>query len=124
MTRPSGVAGACTTTGGSEQKYKYDAADRLVNEGIVYDDFGLTTTLPSSLAGGNALTASYFSTDMVASQTQDGVTNTFQLDAALRQRQRPRFKLQTLLLWLTPLLLLGGAAVFWFAPARASRQPA
>jgi cytochrome c-type biogenesis protein CcmH len=25
---------------------------------------------------------------------------------------RPRFKLQTLLLWLTPLLLLGGAAVF------------
>lgn len=25
---------------------------------------------------------------------------------------RPRFKLQTLLLWLTPLLLLGGAAIF------------
>jgi len=35
---------------------------------------------------------------------------------------RPRFKLQTLLLWLTPLLLLGGAAVFlvrarWREPA-------
>ena len=35
---------------------------------------------------------------------------------------RPRFKLQTLLLWLTPLLLLGGAAVF-LVRAR-SRQPA
>jgi len=34
---------------------------------------------------------------------------------------RPRFKLQTLLLWLTPLLLLGGAAIFLFR-AR-SRQP-
>ena len=35
---------------------------------------------------------------------------------------RPRFKLQTLLLWLTPLLLLGGAAVF-LVRAR-SREPA
>ena len=35
---------------------------------------------------------------------------------------RPPFKLQTLLLWLTPLLLLGGAAVF-LVRAR-SRQPA
>ena len=35
---------------------------------------------------------------------------------------RPPFKLQTLLLWLTPLLLLGGVAVF-LVRAR-SRQPA
>lgn len=35
---------------------------------------------------------------------------------------RPRFKLQTLLLWLTPLLLLGGAAIF-LVRAR-SREPA
>ena len=35
---------------------------------------------------------------------------------------RPPFKPQTLLLWLTPLLLLGGAAVF-LVRAR-SRQPA
>lgn len=88
ITREPGLAGACATSGGSEKSYAYDAADRLVNPGIVYDDFGRTATLPGYLAGGKTLTTSYFSTDMVASQTQDGVTNTFQLDAALRQRQR------------------------------------
>jgi RHS repeat-associated protein len=88
VTRSSGLPGACATSGGTEQSYKYDAADRLVNEGIVYDDFGRITNLPASLAGGKALTTSYFSTDMVASQAQNGITNTFQLDAALRQRQR------------------------------------
>jgi len=88
FTRTPGVGGACTTSGGTEQKYKYAAADRLVNEGVTYDDFGRTTSLPATLAGGKALSTSYFSTDMVASQTQNGVTNTFQLDAALRQRQR------------------------------------
>jgi cytochrome c-type biogenesis protein CcmH len=36
---------------------------------------------------------------------------------------RPRFKLQTLLLWLTPLLLLGGAAVF-LVRARSSEPAA
>ena len=37
---------------------------------------------------------------------------------------RPRFKLQTLLLWLTPLLLLGGAAVFLVRARRVSLHPA
>jgi hypothetical protein len=34
------------------------------------------------------LTTGYFSTDMVASQSQGGVTNSFELDSALRQRSR------------------------------------
>src|SRR4029077_18202973 len=42
----------------------------------------------ATYAGGKTLTASYFANDMVASQSQNGVTNTFQLDATLRQRQR------------------------------------
>ena len=37
---------------------------------------------------------------------------------------RPRFKLQTLLLWLTPLLLLGGAAVFLVRARSRSLHPA
>ncbi len=88
VTRNPGVAGACAESGGSEQAYKYDGADRLVEGGVAYDDFGRITSLPASYAGGKVLTSSYFSTDMVASQTQNGVTNTFELDAALRQSRR------------------------------------
>lgn len=90
ITRAPGLGGVCdTTSAGTTQSYSYDAADRLLGTGLVYDDFGRTTSLPGSYAGeGKALTTSYFSNDMVASQTQGGITNTFQLDGALRQRQR------------------------------------
>jgi RHS repeat-associated protein len=84
-TRSPGL-GACSWSGGTTQKYKYDAADRL--EGPTYDSWGRITSLPAEFAGGKALTTKYFSTDMVAEQIQNGVTNTFQLDGALRQRQR------------------------------------
>jgi RHS repeat-associated protein len=88
MTTTVGLGGACSTSGGTTQKYSYDSADRLLGEGVTYDDFGRITNLPASLAGGKALATTYFSTDMVASQSQNGVTNTYQLDASLRQRQR------------------------------------
>jgi RHS repeat-associated protein len=79
---------ACGTSGGTQQKYEYDAADRLKNEGVTYDSFGRITSLPGAYAGGKELTTSYFSNDMVASQSQGGVTNTFELDASLRPRSR------------------------------------
>lgn len=84
-TRSPGL-GSCSWSGGTTQKYKYDAADRL--EGPTYDGWGRITALPGEFAGGKELKTSYFSTDMVAEQTQNGVTNAFQLDGALRQRQR------------------------------------
>lgn len=84
--RSPGVGGVCNWSGGTPQTYKYDAADRL--EGPTYDSWGRITSLPAEFAGGKALTTKYFSTDMVAEQTQNGITNTFQLDASLRQRQR------------------------------------
>jgi RHS repeat-associated protein len=88
MTTTGGLGGVCSSSGGTTQKYSYDSADRLLGEGVTYDDFGRITNLPASLAGGKALATTYFSTDMVASQSQNGVTNTYQLDASLRQRQR------------------------------------
>jgi RHS repeat-associated protein len=88
VTREPGFGGVCAESEGTTQSYSYDAADRLTGEGITYDDYGRITSLSAIYAGGKALSTSYFSTDMVASQTQNGVTNTFQLDAALRQRQR------------------------------------
>lgn len=87
-TREPGIGGACATTGGSSQKYEYDAADRLLGSGLIYDSFGRITSLPAAYAGGKALTTEYFSNDMVAEQSQNGITNTYALDATKRQRQR------------------------------------
>jgi RHS repeat-associated protein len=88
MTTTPGLGGVCSSSGGTAQKYSYDAADRLLGEGLTYDSFGRITNLPGQYAGGKALTTTYFGNDMVATQSQNGVTNSFQLDATLRHRQR------------------------------------
>ncbi len=86
-TRP-GVGAACATSGGATQLYGYDGADRLMGTGITYDAFGRIEKLPGTYAGGSELETKYFATNMVATQRQGAVTNTFQLDASGRQRQR------------------------------------
>jgi RHS repeat-associated protein len=92
MTTILGTLGVCSGSGGTTQKYCYDSADRLLGEGscegVTYDPFGRITNLPAAFAGGKTLATTYFSNDMVATQSQNGITNTFQLDALLRQRQR------------------------------------
>jgi RHS repeat-associated protein len=85
-TRSPGVGGVCSESGGTTQTYEYDAADRL--KGPTYDAWGRITSLPAEYAGGKSLTTGYFSNDMVAVQSQNGISNMFQLDASLRQRQR------------------------------------
>jgi RHS repeat-associated protein len=87
-TRSPELGGACSSSGGTEQPYSYDAADRLTGTGIVYDSFGRITSLPGAYAGGKTLETSYFSNEMVATQSQNGVGNTFGLDGSGRQRQR------------------------------------
>jgi RHS repeat-associated protein len=85
-TRAPGIGGACVTSGGTEQKYSYDEADRLI--GPTYDAWGRTTSLPAEFAAGNALTTTYYGNDMVATQTQNGITNSYELDSTGRQRAR------------------------------------
>lgn len=85
-TREPGVGGSCATEGGATQKYEYDAADRLV--GPTYDSWGRITKLPAEFAGGKTLETTYYSSNMVATQTQNGVTNSYELDATGRQRER------------------------------------
>lgn len=87
-TRIPGAVGACVHSGGATQNYAYDTADRLMATGLSYDNFGRITKLPASLAGGSELATSYFANDMVAVQTQGGVSNSFTLDSALRQSAR------------------------------------
>jgi RHS repeat-associated protein len=86
-TRPPEIGGACATKGGTTQSYTYDAADRLTGEGISYDSFGRITNLPGKYAGGSTLETSFYSNEMVASQSQGGLTNSYQLDATGRVRQ-------------------------------------
>lgn len=86
LTTRSGVGGVCANSGGTVQNYSYDAGDRLV--GPTYDGFGRITYLPAAYAGGKDLATNYFANDMVATQSQNGITNTFLLDSSLRQRMR------------------------------------
>jgi hypothetical protein len=65
-----------------------DRGESPIGEGVEYDNLGRITSLPGADAGGHTLTTSYFSNEMVASQSQNGITNTFALDATGRQRQR------------------------------------
>ena len=91
VTRSPKVGGACDTeSAGTPQTYGYDSGDRLIGEGVSYDDFGRITNLPAAYAGGGTLSTSYFANDLVRSQTQDGTTNTYELDASMRQRRRVR----------------------------------
>jgi RHS repeat-associated protein len=87
-TRAPGVGGVCDTSSeGTVQKYSYDAADRLTDEGIKYDSFGRITSLPAKDAGGSTLTTTFYSNEMVATQSQNGLTNSYQLDAGGRPRE-------------------------------------
>ncbi len=76
----------CAISEGETQSYEYDEADRLI--GPTYDAWGRITTLPEGFAGDKELKTSYFANDMVATQEQNSVTNTFQLDSTGRQRRR------------------------------------
>jgi RHS repeat-associated protein len=89
VTREPGVGGACdTTSAGKVQSYSYDTGDRLLGSELAYDDFGRITKLPKDFSGGGTLTSTYYSNDLARSQTQDGLTNTYDLDSSLRQRRR------------------------------------
>jgi RHS repeat-associated protein len=55
--------------------------------GIEYDSFGRIKSLPGAYAGGSTLTTSFYSNEMLASQSQGGLTNSYQLDATGRVRQ-------------------------------------
>jgi RHS repeat-associated protein len=86
-TRAPEIGGACAASGGTKQSYTYDAADRLTDAEIKYDSFGRITSLPGKYAGGSKLETSFYSNEMVASQSQGGLTNSYQLDSTGRPRQ-------------------------------------
>jgi RHS repeat-associated protein len=60
--------------------------------GVQYDNLGRITSLPSQFSGGGKLETTYYVNDLTHSQTQDGVTNTYELDSTGRQRLRMQTK--------------------------------
>ncbi len=87
-TREPGVKGECVTEGGNVERHIYDPANRLIDNGTSYENFGNTTNLPASDAGGgNGLTSSYYVDSQVASQTQNGETINYNYDPAGRTRE-------------------------------------
>lgn len=91
VSRAPGIGGVCDlSSAGSIQNYEYDPADRLIGANVVYDDFGRIASLPTAYSGGGTLTSAYYSNDLLRTQAQDGITNTYELDSSLRQRQRTR----------------------------------
>jgi YD repeat-containing protein len=71
----------CTSQGASTELHAYDEADRLTDSGISYDALGNATKLPASDAGGHELTSSFYASNQVQSQTQNGTTLQYTYDA-------------------------------------------
>jgi RHS repeat-associated protein len=86
--RPANSDGTCASTGGTASSHTYDAADRLTDTGVTYDAWGNTLTLPAADAGATALTSTYYATNTVYTQSQNGEQVTYNLDPAERTRER------------------------------------
>lgn len=67
-------------------------ADRVKGElpiggGIKYDSFGRIESLPAKDAGVSTLSTTFYSNEMVATQSQNGLTSSYQLDSVGRPRE-------------------------------------
>jgi RHS repeat-associated protein len=88
-TKAPAADGSCDAAAtGTTVTHGYDAADRITGSGYAYDAFGRITAVPAADAGGTALTAGYYTSDMVRSLTQASTTRTWTLDPNRRLRVR------------------------------------
>jgi RHS repeat-associated protein len=71
---------------GASKSYSYDSADRLTGSGITYDKLGRATRIPAEHSGGGVLTYTYYANEQVRTISQDGISKTYALDPAGRQR--------------------------------------
>jgi RHS repeat-associated protein len=83
---PDGSGDCQPGAAGTTTSYNYDDADRLTGTGIHYDQFGRTTSIPAEHSGGGVLSYTYYANEQVRTISQDGVSKTYALDPAGRQR--------------------------------------
>jgi RHS repeat-associated protein len=88
VSHPAAADGSCApASAGTSASHSYDAADRLTDSSVIYDNFGRETALPSSdNAGKGSLALTYYGNDLTQSIRQGTTTKVFTLDPALRQR--------------------------------------
>ncbi len=79
---PSGSA--CASEGGTSEAHTYDSADRLIDEGTVYDGLGDIAALPGADAGSANLTASFYANSATDDLAQEGQSTATLLDPELR----------------------------------------
>lgn len=79
-TRKPGAEGHCATEGGETLTHTYDAANRLTDTGVAYDQLGDITKLSAADAGGSAIESEYYVDGQLASQKQAEATNRYLLD--------------------------------------------
>jgi RHS repeat-associated protein len=88
-TKPPASDGTCQpATTGATTTSTYDEADRLSNQGVDYDAFGRTLTVPTASPGVGAIASSYYVNDRTRTLTQDALTQTYSLDPARRVEAR------------------------------------
>jgi RHS repeat-associated protein len=83
---PDGSGDCQPGAAGTSKSYSYDSADRLTGSGITYDKLGRTTRIPAEHSGGGVLTYTYYANEQVRTISQDGISKTYALDPAGRQR--------------------------------------
>jgi RHS repeat-associated protein len=72
---------ACGTGTASTRRWTHDSADRVTNSGWVHDGFGRATSVPAPDSGGRgALTAAFYTDDLVRQLSLDGRTHVYERD--------------------------------------------
>jgi RHS repeat-associated protein len=88
-TRPDNPDLSCGTTSAHDvtHHYTYDEADRLADANVTYNEFGDVKVLPEADSGAAQLTSTYYADDTAASETQGGLTVSYNLDPTGRVRE-------------------------------------
>jgi YD repeat-containing protein len=100
----------CPTEGGTVERHVYDAANRLIDSGVVYDALGNETEIPAGDAGGYKLTSTFYADSQVATQNQHEETIEYSYDPAGRTRETTAKSIKTITHYSGP-----GEALSWSA---------
>ncbi len=80
--------GECVSTGETTETHWYDAADRLIDDGTVYDPAGDLAALPGvDNSGGANLASTFYSNSRTDTQSEEGETTGYLLDPEQRPRE-------------------------------------